>query len=343
MERKCWRNPPSIQSKIENRKIGCVSGVHGVLKWECEEFKQDSYEFLVNEYETTLPGDEDAAKHFAIHRCIRIHLKPVEGPLSKSVIEIFKKIYKAFNSSIKSEFEFTLACKPCQIMGGNGLIPLTKDLRPEEYHCCQIPSHNLDKSLIPMMIQRFTLKSLLNNVDDLGLEVFETSEVKSKMFAGEFEAGQQIWIYHNSKISPNVISRINPYAHVVIYAGPKEEKIKQGEVNTIHEVVHVSKFRKCCTLMKANIRKEDILKVIKPTDQIFIGHKLENFQFSANARERIVERALKCAKTPDIVFDYHPDQNCKTFCNAIVFNLPESTQAPETVGCVRGTLPKDYP
>ena len=211
-------------------------------------------------------------------------------------------------------------------------------MKPEEYHCSEIDSHELDEIIIPMMTERFTLQSLLKNEDDLGLEIFETSEIKRKMFAGEFEAGQQIWIYHNSKISPNAISRINPYAHVVIYTGSKEENNKQGEVETVHEVVHVSKSWKCCTLMKARIRKENILKVIKSTDHIFIGHKLDNWQFSANAREKIVERALKCAKKPDIIFDYHHEQNCETFCNAILFNLPESTQAPETVGCVRGLI-----
>ena len=100
----------------------------------------------------------------------------------------------------------------------------------------------------------------------------------------------------------------------------------------------MSKSLKCCTLMKANIIKEDVLKVIQSTDQIFIGHKLDNFQFSANAREKIVERALKCAEKPKIIFDYHPDQNYETFCNAILFNIPESTQAPQTVGCLRGSV-----
>ena len=40
-----------------------------------------------------------------------------------------------------------------------------------------------------MMTERFTLKYLLKKVDDLGLEVFEKSEIKRKMFAGVFEAG----------------------------------------------------------------------------------------------------------------------------------------------------------
>ena len=75
----------AFSQKIENRHLGCVSGVYRVLKWEGEEFKRECFDFLVSEYETTLPGGKDAANHFAIHRCIRINLKPVKGPLSKNV------------------------------------------------------------------------------------------------------------------------------------------------------------------------------------------------------------------------------------------------------------------
>ena len=54
---------------------------------------------------------------------------------------------------------------------------------------------------------------------------------------------------------------MNPYAHVIVYVGSKEVKSRQGETKMVHEVVHVSKSWKCCTLMKAEICREDVMKV----------------------------------------------------------------------------------
>ena len=70
--------------------------------------------------------------------------------------------------------------------------------------------------------------------------------------------------------------------------------------------------------MKAKIRRQEVLRVtkstdgepvirygaIKPNQMVFLGHKIEGCQFAANVREKIVERALKCAEKPSIVFDY---------------------------------------
>ena len=88
------------------------------------------------------------------------------------------------------------------------------------------------------------------------------------------------------------------------YVGSREDKKRGGKTKTIHEVVHVSKAWMCCSLMKAKICKEDVFDVINPTDKVFLGHDLKDWQFSANAREAISARALKCAEKPTIVFDY---------------------------------------
>ena len=45
--------------------------------------------------------------------------------------------------------------------------------------------------------------------------------------------------------------------------------------------------------------------MIKPRDQIFLGHKIPHCAVSANVQEEIVKRALKCTEKPSIVFDYH--------------------------------------
>ena len=86
--------------------------------------------------------------------------------------------------------------------------------------------------------------------------------------------------------------------------GPREVKKRGGRTKIIHEVVHVSKAWKCCSLMQAKICKVDVDKVIKSRDRVFLGHDLKDWQFSANAREAISARALKCAEKPPIVFDY---------------------------------------
>ena len=92
--------------------------------------------------------------------------------------------------------------------------------------------------------------------------------------------------------------------NTTFYVGPREVKKGRGRTKTIHEVVHVSKSWMCCTLMKAKICKLDVDKVINPWDKVFLGHDLKDWQFSANAREAISARALKCAEKPPIVFDY---------------------------------------
>ena len=73
----------------------------------------------------------------------------------------------------------------------------------------------------------------------------------------------------------------------------------------IHEVVHISRAPITRGLMKAKIRRQNIMEVIKPRDQIFLGHKIPDCVVSANLQDEIVRRALKCTEKPSIVFDYH--------------------------------------
>ena len=105
-------------------------------------------------------------------------------------------------------------------------------------------------------------------------------------------------------------------------------------------------------LMKAKIRRQDVLEVIKPRDHVFLGHQIPDCQVSANLREEIVRRAVKCTEKPSLVFDYHYRcvnwtlwflfliltfrTNCESFCNMILFDIPHSTQAPQTIRCLRG-------
>ena len=98
------------------------------------------------------------------------------------------------------------------------------------------------------------------------LDTFSDSDILQKMENGDLEPGQQIWIFHNRETDChwnrwNCIACINPYAHVVVFVGSKRANSKQGDGKVVHEVVHVSKSWKCCTMMKAEIRREDIMKV----------------------------------------------------------------------------------
>ena len=94
------------------------------------------------------------------------------------------------------------------------------------------------------------------------------------------------------------LRNILPYAHVVVYVGPRE---RNGE--TIHEVVHVAKSN-WRGLVVAGISKVDVMSVIKPGDMVFLGHTIKDCQFSGNVRKKIAERAIACAEKPNILFAY---------------------------------------
>ena len=181
----------------------------------------------------------------------------------------------------------------------------------ENTHCSELVKHEVDPKLAAMMNKPFTLASLLDELETGNLasrlEVFSDSNIYQNMESGNLKKGQQIWIFHNGETDMfNCVARINPYAHCVVYVGPRIVTGKHKEIKKIHEVVHVTKSWKCCTLMKAEIRKEDVLDVIKPDNKVFLGHPLKNRQMSANAEEAIAARANKCAdpRKPPIRFDY---------------------------------------
>ena len=94
------------------------------------------------------------------------------------------------------------------------------------------------------------------------------------------------------------LRNILPYAHVVVYVGPRE---RNGE--TIHEVVHVAKSN-WRGLVVAGISKVDVMTVIKPGDMVFLGHTIKDCQFSGNVRKKIAERAIACAEKPNLLFAY---------------------------------------
>ena len=171
----------------------------------------------------------------------------------------------------------------------------------------------MDESLVEIMQRAqepepFQLKSLMElTKEDLGLEVFEKSDLKKNMLKGNLAKGEQVWIYHDAAINPNLVSKINKYAHVVVYVGPREdrngERVLDRNGDEIHDVVHVAKSN-WRGLVVAGISKVNINSVIKPNDMVFPGHKLKACQFAGNVRQKIAERAIACTEKPKLLFAY---------------------------------------
>ena len=103
----------------------------------------------------------------------------------------------------------------------------------------------------------FEMKNLLAvDKSSLNLEAFEDSQIKRDMLSGDLKPGEQIWIYHDSETNPcNPVACINPYAHVVIYVGKIDDDT--------HEVVHIKASPITRGLMKAKIRRQNIMEVIE--------------------------------------------------------------------------------
>ena len=75
------------------------------------------YHFLMLEY-------ENASKKgvFAVTRCIKIHIKPFNGPLTKDVFDILKKLDSVLARDVKGALR-SMACKPCLKKSKTGCIP----------------------------------------------------------------------------------------------------------------------------------------------------------------------------------------------------------------------------
>ena len=291
--------------KIEKRRLGTVGGIQGTLKWTNSELgiqEPKKYFFLLLEHESTKDArDIDSKdKPFSLNRGIKFHLKPSEGEMTEDVFSILEEVDEAFHPFL-GEATRSLACKKCQENGESGCFRITQGAKLVIDAKCSNLRHFPDKKLIKLMKKKqkpFELKNLLK--DDKALakrQAFEQSDIKRDMLSGKLEPGEQIWIYHDRRTNPcNPVAWFNKYAHVVVYI---------GQQNGVHEVVHISKASWTRGLMKAKIRRQNVFEVIKPGDQVLLGHQIPSCEMSANIRKEIVARAVKTAEKPSIVFDYH--------------------------------------
>ena len=310
----------SYSQKIEKKTLGNVGGVLGVMKWHIKGITEpETFEFLLSEHESTLPSpdldeDESNSECYAIHKGIRLSLKPIKGHIRKAMFEIFSKLDTMFMLNLEG-VQRCLLCRECTFEGNYGSFPLTEGIQLQSTNgLCRPPlEHKIEKNLAEMMQRAqepepFKLESLMKmKKEDLGLEVFEESDIKKKMLNGDLAKGSQVWIYHDDVINPNLVARLNRYSHVVVYVGPRKdrngERVLDRNGEEIHDVVHVAKSN-WRGLVVAGISKVDIKSVIKANDMVFLGHKLKACQFAGNVREKIAERAIACAEKPKLLFAY---------------------------------------
>ena len=310
----------SYSQKIEKKTLGNVGGVLGVMKWHIKGITEpETFEFLLSEHESTLPSpdldeDESNSECYAIHKGIRISLKPTKGQIHGAMFEIFSLLDSKFMLNLQG-VQRCLLCRECTFEGNYGSFPLTEGIQLQSTNgLCRPPlEHYIEKNLAEMMQRAqqpepFKLESLMEEKkEDLGLEVFEESDIKKKMLNGDLAKGSQVWIYHDDVINPNLVARLNRYSHVVVYVGPRKdrngERVLDRNGEEIHDVVHVAKSN-WRGLVVAGISKVDIKSVIKANDMVFLGHKLKACQFAGNVREKIAERAIACAEKPKLLFAY---------------------------------------
>ena len=295
----------AYSQKIENRRLGTVGGILGTLRWtNSKDGIQDPnlYSFLFLEHESTKDSRDLEAKDrpFSLNRGVKFHLQPMTGKMTEDMFSILEEIDNAFLPHL-GDVHRSLACKKCLEEGKTGCFRANKGVDLVSDAMCSNLEHFPEKQIIELMKKKqkpFEMHNLLDvEKSALNLQAFDKSDIKKDMLSGKLEAGEQIWIFHDHQTNPcNLVARYNKYAHVVIYI---------GATNGVHEVVHISKASWTRGPMKAKIRRQNVMEVIKPGDQVFLGHKIPNCEMSANIGKEIVNRAKKCASKPSIVFDYH--------------------------------------
>ena len=200
-------------------------------------------------------------------------IKPKKGKITGAVFEILRRIDKEFSPHL-TDVHRSLSCKECHKSQIDGSFCLDKGIKltSTERPCTRNRRHRPPERIVQLLEKSggkkpFNLDILMAQEKSmLGLEPFRSSQIKKDMEEGVLEPGHQIWIYHDSETHPwNAVARMNKYAHVVIYTGLREA-VKGKETTEIHEVVHVSKSSIVKGLMKAKIRREEVLRVTKSTD-----------------------------------------------------------------------------
>ena len=304
----------SYAQKVENKKLGNVAAIYGKIKWTTADMeKPEQFDFLLAEYETTLPPidleeeterkveERRRAECFGRHCAIRFMLKPEGGSVTTAMFEIFRKFDNEISGDLRNVHR-CLLCKECLLAGEYGYFSLNNGIvSPSNIHLCSRSEHSVDKGIVEIMNKWSyrQLESLMERGKEfLGLQPWENSDIRKQMLEGTLKEGEQIWVYRDHQTAPkNPVARIMPYSHVMVYVGAQ----KKDKGVAVHEVVHVAIT---LGMSVAKISKVDVMSAIQPDDMVFLGHRIMEHQYSSNLREKIASRAIACAKKPTIKFDY---------------------------------------
>lgn len=325
-----------FSQKIESRKPGWVSGMKGRLTVTMEN-KVKWHDFLIMELETNFKNGGGGLNEipFSRYRCLVILLSPMERePLTQGAwtsVSIFDNIMSDIIAKRRIRIERGLICFQCAMSVDANSSSLEQALTCEtigyfyrkqgfscdhsscsnnhQHHCKNLGDQKLRIMIEPASIDSQCIRMFLKN----GIEAME--KVKFKLLKEYLEIGDQIWLYRNRK--QNCISKIMPYAHVVIFVGN-------------NKIVHVTPSK--CGCCKGIIRKQNMKEVIKDEDETFLGHNIPGSQHSINIRDEIAKRAEACV---GIKFNYDHNNNCETFAN-LLMGFGFSVQGEITPSAVSG-------
>jgi len=309
----------SYASKIEERSLGLVAGLSGSFKWSDSPLAsiQQTVDFLVLEYDHDNTREE---YNFARHKGITVFLKPQNidpAAFPFHAIRIFdniiKEILQASNDTtedVGDSFERLLICTKCSMDGrprdsyfrdmGDGFHPLDEMEKCSGITRNAFIGHNMSEN------QKTLIQNEVNHIGDFFKDGIQ--KIPKRPFGEvikELVPGDQVWLYRDEE--ENLISRIMPYAHVLVYVG-------------YGNVVHVTKhWHGLMTGTFELVPIKDIMKKEKKREKqpVFLGHEIPEFKHAFNFRDTIANRALACAKPPQLVFDYDHKSNCEAFANIL--------------------------
>jgi hypothetical protein len=142
----------AYSQKVEGRKLGNVGGVQGTMLWPPPGSgrKSDVFQFLLAEYETEDPDEEDQIKKcFAVHRSIHLYIKPEKGCLSRSSMEILQNLDAKFSPALGTlPVHRRLTCTECQAQGRQGYLLLEQGMLLQPYAKCSEMKHTPDERLL---------------------------------------------------------------------------------------------------------------------------------------------------------------------------------------------------
>ena len=102
----------------------------------------------------------------------------------------------------------SLVCVQCQEEGKPGYFSIKK---------CSEKEHTLGEEIKACMKEKeesFKMRNILDmDNSKLGLQPFQSSEIKKDMLSGRLNLGEHVWVYHDTRTNPcNPVARFNTYA-----------------------------------------------------------------------------------------------------------------------------------